>query len=225
MFSNERFKVMSIFGCLTEPKADATIKREGIFDYIATTMETAIVKKLTEPVQFNWDIDDKRPIFRISSTASLSRDYTNHNKGIEPTIYRQRTIIASTTSGSSIGGLVYPMKVLNASYDFQSVNDETVKDDYEKLFSILDKPVPAVSPTAYEWDLGLYYKPKEDGAPLKTVRAFRTDAKFKPLIRPQFSPALPIPSKKQDWRCIDSGTTRETLLSLNAALASGSPPL
>lgn len=201
---------------------------EGLFDYLAKEKEEGEVSKYKPKCDFktlhpcitDWKFCDNRPIFRISAAAALCRNDPN----CLPTSCRQRTQIVHTYGDRSIGGLVFPMDILNASYVFHTECGPLDLDNGQ-IRKALGIDSPKRNLNAYEWDLGIYYKPTDKKNPMETAQAYITGATFRPLLRPQFSPALPVPSDKQDWRCIDSGTTRQALVSINAALASGRPPL
>ena len=193
----------------------------GLFDWIAQKYEiefkprTGIIPD--DGIRFNhWKIYENRPIFRISAAAALSR-----NTG---SVFKQRTYVSYTGSNNSIGGLVYPTSFLNASYGFHP-EDKNFNEDNKNLCKTLGITKINKELRAYEWDLTLNYLPRFRNKPLKYVQAWILNATFKSKIRPQFSPALPIPSKKLEWRCISSGTTCQALESLSSALASGKPPL
>jgi len=200
--------------------------RTRLFDWIAENREDKRKRVVSRekipagcPVK-HWRMIDDRPIFRISAVAALTRDPDK--------IYRQKTNIVHILSNSSFGGFVYPTGSLNASYVFRQGKDvKALENDNDKLCECLgwDRRKLGKNLQAYEWDLELRYNVKHNEDPFTKAKAWIVSAEYRPRIRPQFSSALSIPSNHQDWRCIDSGTTRQALESLSAALAAGEPPL
>jgi len=188
---------------------------ERLFDRIANAHEEERVSshEFRKPILLPWTMDEERTVFRRSAVSGLAAKTEAE--------YEQITTLSRARLGFW-GGFINPMEHLNASYAF--AEQEQMLTDHAFLAKHGGNSLRVPEDlTAQEWILQLSYKRLGDF----NCRCYLQRAQWKPRIRPQFSPALPMPSPKTggEWRCIASGGARDALAETGGALAAGEVPL